>query len=103
MDEEGIRPDALEAACATTEAKALYCMPTLQNPTAVVMSEKRRQEIVASTRSGEAPIAWQTSCRMGMRGRCSTTSRTMALAGSVRPEHALSNASDSTLRQNVCS
>lgn len=47
MDEEGIRPDALEAACATTEAKALYCMPTLQNPTAAVMSEKRRQEIVA--------------------------------------------------------
>lgn len=47
MDDEGIRPDALEAACATTEAKALYCMPTLQNPTAAVMSEKRRQEIVA--------------------------------------------------------
>ena len=47
MDEEGIRPDALEAACATTEAKALYCMPTLQNPTTAVMSEKRRQEIVA--------------------------------------------------------
>jgi len=47
MDEEGIRPDALEAACATTEAKALYCMPTLQNPTATVMSPKRRQEIVA--------------------------------------------------------
>ncbi len=47
MDAEGIRPDALEAACATTEAKALYCMPTLQNPTAAVMSEKRRQEIVA--------------------------------------------------------
>lgn len=47
MDDEGIRPDALEAACATTEAKALYCMPTLQNPTAAVMSEERRREIVA--------------------------------------------------------
>ena len=47
MDEEGIRPDALEAACATTEAKALYCMPTLQNPTSAVMSEARRREIAA--------------------------------------------------------
>jgi DNA-binding transcriptional MocR family regulator len=47
MDAEGIRPDALEAACATTDAKALYCMPTLQNPTAAVMSERRRREIVA--------------------------------------------------------
>ncbi len=47
MDEEGIRPDALEAACATTEAKALYCMPTLQNPTSAVMSEERRKEIVS--------------------------------------------------------
>jgi DNA-binding transcriptional MocR family regulator len=47
MDEEGIRPDALEAACTTTEAKALYCMPTLQNPTSAVMSEERRREIAA--------------------------------------------------------
>jgi DNA-binding transcriptional MocR family regulator len=47
MDEEGIRPDALEAACATTEAKALYCMPTLQNPTSAVMSEERRRQIVS--------------------------------------------------------
>jgi DNA-binding transcriptional MocR family regulator len=51
MDEEGIRPDALEAACATTEARALYCMPTLQNPTASVMSERRRREIVAIAES----------------------------------------------------
>lgn len=56
MDEEGIRPDALEAACATTEAKALYCMPTLQNPTATVMSEKRRQEIVAIAESYRLPV-----------------------------------------------
>ena len=47
MDEEGIRPDALEAACVTTEAKALYCMPTLQNPTSAVMSDERRREIAA--------------------------------------------------------
>jgi DNA-binding transcriptional MocR family regulator len=47
MDEEGIRPEALEAACATTAAKALYCMPTLQNPTSAVMSDERRKVIAA--------------------------------------------------------
>jgi DNA-binding transcriptional MocR family regulator len=47
MDDEGIRPEALEAACATTDAKALYCMPTLQNPTGAVMSETRRRDVVA--------------------------------------------------------
>ncbi|MGH9323453.1 MAG: PLP-dependent aminotransferase family protein [Vicinamibacteria bacterium] len=57
MDEEGIRPDALEAACATTDAKALYCMPTLQNPTSAVMSENRRRDIVAiAERSGLAVV-----------------------------------------------
>ncbi len=56
MDEEGIRPDAFEAACATTGAKALYCMPTLQNPTAAVMSVKRRQEIVAIAEAYELPV-----------------------------------------------
>ena len=51
MDEEGIRPDALEAAWATTSAKVLYCMPTLQNPTASVMSRSRRRDIVRVTES----------------------------------------------------
>ncbi|NQU62334.1 MAG: PLP-dependent aminotransferase family protein [Rhodospirillales bacterium] len=51
MDEQGIRPDALEEACTTHRPKALYCMPTLQNPTARIMSEPRRQEIVAIART----------------------------------------------------
>lgn len=45
LDEEGIRPDALRAACLGRGAVALYCMPTLQNPTAAVMSEQRRREV----------------------------------------------------------
>lgn len=56
MDDEGIRPDAFEAACATTNAKALYCMPSLQNPTAAVMSEERRREIVAIAESYKLPV-----------------------------------------------
>ena len=47
MDSEGLRPDALDAACRMTRASVLYCMPRLQNPTSAVMSEKRRRQIAA--------------------------------------------------------
>ena len=50
LDEEGIRPDALENACRKGNPKALYCMPTLQNPTGIVWSEERRHEVVAIAR-----------------------------------------------------
>lgn len=45
MDAEGLRPEALDAACRTTRARALYCMPRLQNPTSAVMSERRRRQV----------------------------------------------------------
>ena len=45
MDGEGIMPDALEAACRESVPRALYCMPTLQNPTARTMSLARRRAI----------------------------------------------------------
>jgi len=47
MDAEGLKPDALDAACRTSRATVLYCMPRLQNPTSAVMSEKRRRQIAA--------------------------------------------------------
>lgn len=47
IDAEGLRPDALEAACRASRARVLYCMPRLQNPTSAVMSEKRRRLIAA--------------------------------------------------------
>ena len=47
MDGEGLRPDALEAACRATRARVLYCMPRMQNPTSAVMSERRRRQIAA--------------------------------------------------------
>jgi DNA-binding transcriptional MocR family regulator len=47
MDAEGLRPDALDAACRKSRARVLYCMPRLQNPTSAVMSEKRRRQIAA--------------------------------------------------------
>ncbi|WP_162519081.1 PLP-dependent aminotransferase family protein [Aeromonas dhakensis] len=50
MDEEGLLPDALEAACRTRRAKLLYLTPTLQNPTTATMSLARREAIVAIAR-----------------------------------------------------
>ena len=47
MDAEGLRPDALDAACRTSRARVLYCMPRLQNPSSAIMSEKRRRQIAA--------------------------------------------------------
>ena len=47
MDGEGLRADALEAACRSTKARILYCMPRLQNPTSAVMSERRRRQVAA--------------------------------------------------------
>jgi DNA-binding transcriptional MocR family regulator len=47
MDGEGLRPDALDAACRQSRARVLYCMPRLQNPTSAVMSDKRRRQIAA--------------------------------------------------------
>lgn len=47
MDAEGLLPDALEAACRDHEARVLYVMPTLHNPTTNVLSESRRRAIAA--------------------------------------------------------
>ena len=47
LDSEGLRPDALDAACRKRKPAALYCMPSFQNPTATLMSEARRRDIAA--------------------------------------------------------
>ena len=47
MDGEGLKPEALEAACRSSRARVLYCMPRLQNPSSAVMSERRRKQIAA--------------------------------------------------------
>lgn len=50
MDEYGMLPDALDAACRAQPARALICVATLQNPTTAVMPEERRREIAAVAR-----------------------------------------------------
>jgi DNA-binding transcriptional MocR family regulator len=42
LDEEGIDAHAFEVACKELQPKALYCNPTLQNPTVTTHSEARR-------------------------------------------------------------
>ena len=46
-DPDGILPDALEAACRSGTARALYLMPTVHNPCNTVMSEDRRRRLAA--------------------------------------------------------
>ncbi len=55
QDEGGIRPDALEAAAREESPRALYCMPTLQNPSGTTMSAERRQAIAAILRKYRLP------------------------------------------------
>jgi DNA-binding transcriptional MocR family regulator len=50
MDEHGLRPDALDAACRSSGARVLFTNPTLHNPTASTLPAERRDEIVAIAR-----------------------------------------------------
>jgi DNA-binding transcriptional MocR family regulator len=45
LDDDGLIPEALDEACRTTGAEVLYTVPTMQNPTGSVMSERRRRAI----------------------------------------------------------
>lgn len=44
-DDEGIRPDALEAACRRQPVKAVVVTPNLTNPTALAMGAERRRDL----------------------------------------------------------
>jgi DNA-binding transcriptional MocR family regulator len=51
MDEQGLRPQALDRAAAATGARVVYVLPTLQNPTARMMCKERRQAIARVARA----------------------------------------------------
>jgi len=46
MDEEGITPASIDEICQHNRVSAIYCTPTLQNPTTCVLSSPRREAIV---------------------------------------------------------
>jgi DNA-binding transcriptional MocR family regulator len=50
MDEEGLLPDALDAACRAEDARLLFLNPTAHNPTTATMSRGRREAIVGLAR-----------------------------------------------------
>jgi DNA-binding transcriptional MocR family regulator len=56
MDDEGIEPDALAAAYSRLSPKALYLNPTLQNPTTLTVTPKRREDIAALAQHFGVPI-----------------------------------------------
>lgn len=56
MDSEGLLPEVLAEACRIHRPKALYCTPTIHNPTTATMSEERRAAIAAIARRYELPI-----------------------------------------------
>ena len=45
MDGEGLDPAVLEEACGRERPRAVYCVPTIHNPTTATMSAKRREAI----------------------------------------------------------
>jgi len=47
MDAEGVLPAELDRVARESEARTLYCMPTLHNPTTATMSRGRRVELMA--------------------------------------------------------
>jgi DNA-binding transcriptional MocR family regulator len=51
MDEAGILPDALNAACREHAPKAVYLIPTIQNPTTATMPLSRREEVAGILRA----------------------------------------------------
>ena len=44
-DADGMIPEALDEACRTLAPKAVYCIPTIQNPTTVTMPPARREAV----------------------------------------------------------
>ncbi len=56
MDEAGLRPEALDAACRASGARVLFTNPTLHNPTATTLSAERRDAVVAIARARDLVI-----------------------------------------------
>lgn len=50
MDGQGILPDALEQLCRKRALKALYVIPSIDNPTTATLSEERRRALIGIAR-----------------------------------------------------
>jgi len=55
-DRHGMLPDSVEAACRELHPQAIYCVPTIQNPTTSTMPVERRQELARVARQFGVPV-----------------------------------------------
>lgn len=69
MDADGLVPDALEDLCRTNRVSALYCTPTIQNPTTVVLDAGRRAHIARICREYNLLIVEDETHAMLMEAR----------------------------------
>jgi DNA-binding transcriptional MocR family regulator len=53
MDEDGVLPDALDAACRRHAPKAVYLIPTIHNPTTATMPPARREQVAEILRAND--------------------------------------------------
>ncbi|TAI64222.1 aminotransferase class I/II-fold pyridoxal phosphate-dependent enzyme [Bradyrhizobium sp. Leo170] len=53
MDEHGVVPTALDAACRRHAPKAVYLVPTIHNPTTATMPLSRREEVAEILRRND--------------------------------------------------
>jgi len=56
IDEDGLVPDALDEACSETDIRAVFVQPSVINPTATLMSGRRREALVAVARKHDIAI-----------------------------------------------
>lgn len=55
-DEKGLIPDDFERQCLEARPRALYCVPTLDNPTTATLSRERREALAAIARRYDVAI-----------------------------------------------
>jgi DNA-binding transcriptional MocR family regulator len=64
MDAEGLLPQALESACRAKRARALYCTPSIHNPTTGTLSPGRRAEVARIAARHGLPIIEDAALHM---------------------------------------
>jgi DNA-binding transcriptional MocR family regulator len=66
-DAEGMMPGALDEVCRTKRPRAIYCTPSIQNPTTTTMSRGRRAQIIAVARRYELKVIEDAAYDLYMR------------------------------------
>lgn len=68
MDDQGVTPDGLDAACRRDTLAGIYLMPGVQNPTTATMSRERREELARLIRSHSLLLVEDDAYNLTVRG-----------------------------------